>query len=1076
MVFSGNASQVEAAFNTQIRQYVVSGVTHYANATPVQIPAAFSGVVAGPVKLNDFHSRPPQAASKVVPQYTSASGAHYLVPADYGVIYDLNSVYTNGYTGTAQSIAVVGRSDVLATDISAFRSNYGLAANPITTIIANGTDPGVTNDSNTLEGTLDVEWAGAIAPNASIQYVVAASTATTDGVDLAAQYVVNNKVAPILSVSYGTCEAQANNSFYSTLWEQAAVEGISVIVAAGDSGAAGCDPASASTGTVQAVNAICSTPYNTCVGGTMFEDTQNPGGYWQPGNNALMGSAISYIPEQVWNESALDGGSGLSATGGGVSTLYLKPYYQTVTGVPNDGHRDVPDVSLSASQHDGYMIYYDGNPVAVAGTSAATPSFAGIMALVNQKAGGSQGNINQVLYPLFTSSASVFHDITSGNNSVPGVTGYAANVGYDLVSGLGSVDGAQLVNNWTKVINGFVLTESVTTVNATPALPGINTISLVDVGTFNLPVTLTLSGLPKGVAGTFAPGTLNSSGSSILTIGVYGTALSGTYPITVTATAASFVRTLSFNLVVTVTTGCTLIGAPTSLTVLQSQTTSLKLTCANPTGNFATSLALALTGAPTGLTTSFSPAATLAAGTGVTSLLVTAGSTVTPGTYTLVITATLPNASPSYSTTLNIPLTVTAPTTFTVTPSVTSISVAQGNTATLTLTSAQSGAFNNPISFSTSGLPSTVSAALSATSVPTPGNGTITVTLTAMTVATTGTYTMTVLAQGGGLALRVPIIVKVTTAPAFAMTTSASVMTLRQTYVSPTNVTLTGTASVIFTIGSLTNGFNSAVAFSVGTLPTGVTAAFSSATLAAPGSGTSTLTLTASATATTGVTTFTVTATGGSITRYINIELILTPPSTFSLSSTYPGYTLMTGSSMSQTLTSTPLYGFNSNITLTATTPAGINANFSPVTINGAYGTSTVTIQVSPVVVAGTYAITLTGTAPNGNVETAQVSLTVASVVTTLSATTLSIAPGTSTTNTVTTVATSYTGNVVLTVTGLPPGVSYALSPTTIVGGSGSSTLTVLASTNAQKGSYLVTVTSSAAGVAFTTLFTLTIT
>jgi subtilase family serine protease len=199
----------------------------------VQIPAAFSGVVAGPVKLNDFHSRPPQAASKVVPQYTSASGAHYLVPADYGVIYDLNSVYTNGYTGTAQSIAVVGRSDVLATDISAFRSNYGLAANPITTIIANGTDPGVTNDSNTLEGTLDVEWAGAIAPNASIQYVVAASTATTDGVDLAAQYVVNNKVAPILSVSYGTCEAQANNSFYSTLWEQAAVEGISVIVAAG---------------------------------------------------------------------------------------------------------------------------------------------------------------------------------------------------------------------------------------------------------------------------------------------------------------------------------------------------------------------------------------------------------------------------------------------------------------------------------------------------------------------------------------------------------------------------------------------------------------------------------------------------------------------------------------------------------------------------------------------------------------------------------------------------------------------------------------------------------------------------
>jgi pseudomonalisin len=178
---------------------------------------------------------------------------------------------------------------------------------------------------------------------------------------------------------------------------------------------------------------LCSSPYATCVGGTQFVDTDNPGQYWLSGNNSTNGSAISYIPETIWNESASNGGSNLWAGGGGASIAYSKPSWQTGPGVPADGRRDVPDISLSASGHDGYLIWLYGGLNATSGTSASAPAFAGLVALIDQKTNTRQGLVNTTLYPLAvsqaTGGAAVFHDITTGSNAVPGVKGFAATAG-----------------------------------------------------------------------------------------------------------------------------------------------------------------------------------------------------------------------------------------------------------------------------------------------------------------------------------------------------------------------------------------------------------------------------------------------------------------------------------------------------------------------------------------------------------------------------------------------------------------------------------------------------------------------
>jgi subtilase family serine protease len=457
IVFSGTAGNVYEAFHVEMRRYRVNGEAHIANAEDPQIPATLADVVSGVVALHDFRHRPEISMRRplaAMPQYT-AGGTHDLFPADFATIYDLNPLYGAGTAGAGVSIAIAGRSNINPTDVAKFRAMAGLAPNSPTVTLA-GSDPGIATDQD--EATLDVEWSGAVAPAAAINLVVAKSTATTDGVDLATSYIVNHATAPVVSVSYGTCEQEmgaAELEFYSSLWEQAASEGRSVFVASGDAGAAGCAAPVDAAGMGVAVNGLCSSPYSTCVGGTEFAEGSNAAQYWGAGNGASYGSALSYIPEQVWNESASNGGTGLWASGGGASQVYAQPAWQAdVSGTSEaNGMRAVPDVALAAADHDGYFMVENGSYWIASGTSASTPAFAGMMALVDEKQGGAQGNANPGLYALENSPANAaarpFHPTPTGNNSVPGVAGFTASgQEYNLATGLGSMDGALLVQEW----------------------------------------------------------------------------------------------------------------------------------------------------------------------------------------------------------------------------------------------------------------------------------------------------------------------------------------------------------------------------------------------------------------------------------------------------------------------------------------------------------------------------------------------------------------------------------------------------------------------------------------------------
>jgi subtilase family serine protease len=284
IVFNGTAGQVRSAFHTEVRAYNTGTERHYANAQDPSIPAAFAAVVAGVVSLNDFQSRPMHRGTAAVgsqPEFTSGM-SHYLSPSDFATIYDAAGLYTQSIDGTGQSVAVAGRSNLSLSDVQSFRSTFGLRSNN-PAVIVNGTNPGVVSTDEETEATLDVEWSGATAPKASVQFVVSASTNTSDGITLSSQYIVNHNLAPVMTLSFGNCEAaigSAGNQFWNSLWHQAAAQGITVLVAAGDSGAAGCDSPSSTSATGGAgVNGLCSSPYSTCVGGTQFADSANPSTY-----------------------------------------------------------------------------------------------------------------------------------------------------------------------------------------------------------------------------------------------------------------------------------------------------------------------------------------------------------------------------------------------------------------------------------------------------------------------------------------------------------------------------------------------------------------------------------------------------------------------------------------------------------------------------------------------------------------------------------------------------------------------------------------------------------------------------
>jgi uncharacterized protein (TIGR03437 family) len=454
IVFSGNARQVENAFHTEIHRYIYAGKNHFANATELSIPAAVAELVGGIGGLDDFVLDQPEMTN---------GNVHTVAPDDLATIYDITPVYLSGIDGTGQKIAVMGSTDFDAAalaDVANFRSMFHLPPNvPQLVLDTDYPDPGLTGSYN--EAHLDIEWAGAVARNAQIIFVYSLTFL------FSVQYAVDNNLAPVITMSANAgCEAQntaAFMSFYQALAQEANAQGITWVNSGSDAGSASCDPNGAPVAkSGLGVRFPASIPEVTAVGGTEFNE-QN-GNYWNAANTADHASALSYIPEMVWNDSALLGA--LWAGGGGASIFFPKPSWQAAPGVPNDNARDMPDLALAASfSHDGYDVFRDGELTTTGGTSASAPVFAGILALVNQylMSNGIQsqpglGNVNPMLYQLVSAATGAFHDITVGNNIVPcvvgtldcpnGSMGFYATPGYDLASGLGSVDVANLLSSW----------------------------------------------------------------------------------------------------------------------------------------------------------------------------------------------------------------------------------------------------------------------------------------------------------------------------------------------------------------------------------------------------------------------------------------------------------------------------------------------------------------------------------------------------------------------------------------------------------------------------------------------------
>lgn len=704
--FSGTAAQVKNAFQTEIHSYALPKGTYTANNSDPQIPAALAPVVRGFVSLNNFPRRSfakvhgtavRNTNGAIRPQWTSTSGGFFAIgPGDFATIYNSMPLLYSNVDGTGRTIGVVGQSNISLTDVANFRSLFGLSAST-PTVVVSGTDPGLQlSAGDEGESVMDVEWAGATAPGATIKLVIAKTTSTTSGVDLAAQYLVNNNLADILSESYGACEAElltSGNSFYKNLWQQAAAQGITVVVATGDNGSAACeDPTSASASETNyggvGVSGIASTPYNVAVGGTDFNDASSTGSYWSSTNytDSTTGqkhiSALGYIPETTWNDSCAHSATSTSLTScagvtstdsstygtlqlwagsGGPSNCatstvsgsninctagYSKPSWQTGTGVPNDGVRDIPDVSLfAATGESGSNSFYvacqadaKGDCVAgssgtvsflgVSGTSASTPNFAAIIALAGQQLGNQRlGNVNPLLYQTAaqsgascTSSGAVsstctFYDTRVGNISVPcnpgspdcsvstgtakgvlvanSVPAYMTTAGYDTATGLGSVN----VTNLVAAIAGLA-TPAIATPTASPT-----TVNLGNSATLSVTVTGNSSlGAPTGTItfkdGSTSIGSASStsvSGNTLTGTRTYTPSTAGTHSITATiSSAGGYVGGTSSALTLTVT------SLPTP-TISTPTATPSSFTLGNPTTLTVTVTGDSTIGAPTGV-------------------------------------------------------------------------------------------------------------------------------------------------------------------------------------------------------------------------------------------------------------------------------------------------------------------------------------------------------------------------------------------------------------------------------------------------------------------------------------------
>jgi subtilase family serine protease len=676
--FTGTALEVEAAFGTQIHHFDVHGELHYANATAPRIPAALVGVATGLYGLHDFHPRP-RAQRRVRPYYFNSNFGDFIAPGDLATMYDITPLYNAGIDGTGQKIAVMGQTDVYLADINDFRSGFGLSSISCTTsstgiitacsdthftYVLDGADPGVSTRGDLGEADLDLEWSGAVARGAQIIYVNSDDTFTSFS------YAIDNATAPVISLSYGLCEFDDSDfiSQHEVVLQEAETLGITFVNSSGDSGAAECDAAGGTLATEGlAVSYPASSPEVTGVGGTAVTlAAWDSPTYWGPTNGADGGSALSYVPEQAWNddlefsqyctqnpsstfcttnkitsEATAQNAVGISSAGGGASNCtvlnssssgcvsgFPKPAWQTVT-VSGQSTRLSPDVSFFASPNfPGYLfctqlselqdsgtgsscapggstgIVNALNPnlkniSVIGGTSASAPVFAGIVALLNQYMGsaGPVGFINPSLYQLAATAPAAFHDTTTGDIKVycqpgtpvgqlaslmcpsSGVIGYSASSGFDLASGLGSLD----VNNFAVALKNppdFSASTPTTSLNIFDGQSGTATITVTPINSFIGSVSFACSGLPSGASCSFNPTTVTppATTTTVVTIQAGSTSTTGTVVITASTGTLSTVSHPAASIALTTVAPFTLQADAASFQVAQGSNVDATVT------------------------------------------------------------------------------------------------------------------------------------------------------------------------------------------------------------------------------------------------------------------------------------------------------------------------------------------------------------------------------------------------------------------------------------------------------------------------------------------------------------------
>jgi subtilase family serine protease len=505
--FIGTVGQAKQAFNVSLKTFAGA----YANVNDPEIPARFAGVISYIHGLDNMHATTPtlrpapfeqwrpapdgtavnsasspqelQQLAELLPDSVASSDAtdtepitgpddwlpQVIVnhqgpsfgPADLQAFYNEKPLLGARINGaSAGCIGIVGDSDYMAGALASFNRRFHLPAASITTVQADSSDPGFNSDES--EALIDLEWSHAVAPNAPITFYV--GVALEDAIGAA---VSDPARCGVISISFGYCGEPV--SFYQNtldpMFAQAASQGQSVMVAAGDDGAAGLVYSPAAGGCVvgdsRGVSELAADPNVTAVGGTSFAPTYNS-----------KGMDVGQVSEGVWNDPE-DGKSTGGATGGGASAIFPKPAYQTGEGVPADGTRDVPDVSMVASPYfPGVFTAMDNScftgshsckgegPVAYyqfGGTSLATPLWAGITRLIAQAAQQPYlGNLNPTIYSLANAglAESGFRDIVRANNDFNFVTGYNAGPGYDQCTGWGTVDIANFVKAYDSTLPG----------------------------------------------------------------------------------------------------------------------------------------------------------------------------------------------------------------------------------------------------------------------------------------------------------------------------------------------------------------------------------------------------------------------------------------------------------------------------------------------------------------------------------------------------------------------------------------------------------------------------------------------